>query len=142
MTRVIEGTIYRLSYTATWHVLVECSSKQALFEYVAEEIVRGHLVTSVAEMCKDGSTPRVKVHTDKEFKKILKARQNPPTVRMVEEYWTNDSGCHYNLSPVDEKDFHIGQFCTDAPTLAKAKKDAAEWIKSVSGKMKVVIVEA
>lgn len=76
MTRVIEGTIYRLSYTATWHVLVECSSKQDLFEYVADEIMAGQIVTSVVEMCKDGSTPRVKVHTDKEFQKILKERKN------------------------------------------------------------------
>ena len=78
MTRVIEGTIYRLSYTATWHELVECSSEQALFEYVADQIVRGRIITSVVEMCKDGSTPRVKVHTDKEFKRVLKERQNSP----------------------------------------------------------------
>lgn len=36
----------------------------------------GQIVTSVVEMCKDGSTPRVKVHTDKEFQKILKERKN------------------------------------------------------------------
>lgn len=71
MAREIKGSIYKLTYTATWHNLVECSSKQDLFEYVAKEIVAGQFVTGVVEMCKDGSTPRIKVHTDKEFKKIL-----------------------------------------------------------------------
>ena len=71
MAREIKGSIYKLTYTATWHSLVECSSKQDLFEYVAKEIVAGQFVTGVVEMCKDGSTPRIKVHTDKEFKKIL-----------------------------------------------------------------------
>ena len=29
MARKIEGTIYRLTYTANWHTFVECSSKGA-----------------------------------------------------------------------------------------------------------------
>lgn len=72
MARRIEGTIYRLTYTATWHDYVECSSKEDLFKYVAQEVANGQIVTSVNEMCKDGNTPKVKVHTDKEFKRILK----------------------------------------------------------------------
>lgn len=43
-----------------------------MFKYVAQEVANGQIVTSVNEMCKDGSTPKVKVHTDKEFKQILK----------------------------------------------------------------------
>ena len=82
MARRIEGTIYRLTYTATWHDYVECSSKEDLFKYVAQEVVNGQIVTSVNEMCKDGSTPKVRVHTDKEFNRILKQYQNPPEVRM------------------------------------------------------------
>lgn len=79
MAREIKGSIYKLTYTATWHNLIECSCKQDLFEYVADEIIAGQIVTSVVEMCKDGSTPRVKVHTDKEFQKILKKKQNENT---------------------------------------------------------------
>jgi len=82
MARRIEGTIYRLTYAATWHDYVECSSKEDLFKYVAQEVVNGQIVTSVNEMCKDGSTPKVRVHTDKEFNRILKQYQNPPEVRM------------------------------------------------------------
>ena len=76
MAREIKGSIYKLTYTAIWNNFVECSSKQDLFEYVADEIMAGQIVTSVVEMCKDGSTPRVRVHTDKEFQKILKERKN------------------------------------------------------------------
>lgn len=79
MAREIKGSIYKLTYTATWHNLIECSCKQDLFEYVADEIIAGQIVTSVVEMCKDGSTPRVKVHTDKEFQKILKKKQKENT---------------------------------------------------------------
>ena len=61
MARRIEGTIYRLTYTATWHSFVECSSKEDLFKYIAHEVINGQIVTSVNEMCKDGSTPKVKV---------------------------------------------------------------------------------
>lgn len=72
MARRIEGTIYRLTYTAPWHSFVECSNEEDLFKYIAREIVGGQIVTFVNEVCKDGSTPKVKVHTNKDFKRILK----------------------------------------------------------------------
>lgn len=75
MARRIEGTIYRLTYTATWYDYIECSSKEDLFKFVAQKVIDGQIVTSVNEMCRDGSTPKVKVHTDKEFKQILKQYQ-------------------------------------------------------------------
>lgn len=142
MARRIEGTIYRLTYTATWHDYVECSSKEDLFKYVAQEVVNGQIVTSVNEMCKDGSTPKVKVHTDKDFKRILKQYQNPPEVRMQETYWTNSNGCHYYLSPIDEKDFSVGQFSVDARSLAQARKEAKAWIKEKSSEYKIIVSEA
>lgn len=142
MARRIEGTIYRLTYTATWHDYVECSSKEDLFKYVAQEVVNGQIVTSVNEMCKDGSTPKVRVHTDKEFKRILKQCQNPPEIRMQETYWTNSNGCHYYLSPIEEKDFSVGQFSVDAHSLTQAKREAKAWIKKKSSEYKIVIVEA
>ena len=76
MARKIEGTIYKLTYTANWHTFVECSSKEDLFRYIAQERANGQFVTSVNEICKDGSTPKVKVYTDKEFKQILKQYQS------------------------------------------------------------------
>lgn len=142
MARRIEGTIYRLTYTATLHDYLECSSKEDLFKYVVREVVNGQVVTSVNEMRKDGSTPKVKVHTDKDFKRILKQYQNPPEFRMQESYWTNSNGCHYCLSPIDEKDFSIGQFSIDACSLAQARKEAKVWIKEKSSEYKIIVEEA
>lgn len=118
MVRRIEETIYRLTYTATWHDYVECSSKEDLFKYVAQEVVNGQIVTSVNEMCKDGSTPKVRVHTDKEFKRILAKYQNfaYATQQLMKFnyhveftitnhariYYKDKSGDFTELSPCDE----------------------------------------
>lgn len=139
MARRIEGTIYRLTYTATWHVYVECSSKEDLFKYVAQEIVSGQIVTSVNEICKDGSTPKVKVHTDKEFKRILKQYQNLPEVKMQETYWVNNRGCHYQLLPM-ENNFSVEQFHVDAPSLSQARRKAKAWVEGKSDEYKIIIV--
>lgn len=130
MARRIEGTIYKITYTALWHDFVECSSKEDLFKYVAKEIINGQVVTSVNEMCKDGSTPKVKIHTDKDFKKILKQYQNPPVIIVKEVYWTNRAGCHYGLTPINEIDKQIvSQFWRDTTSLKRARSEANEWIK-------------
>ena len=75
MAKKIEGTIYKLTYTATWHEFVECSSKQDLFEYIAKENAKGYGITAVNEIQKDGKTPRVKFLTDKDFKRVLRCYQ-------------------------------------------------------------------
>ena len=36
MKREIEGTIYRLTYSATSRHFVECGSKEELFKYIAQ----------------------------------------------------------------------------------------------------------
>ena len=66
-----------MAYAATWHDFVECSSEEDLFKYIAKEVSNGQIVTSVNEICKDGSTPKVKVFTNKDFKRFLKQYQNP-----------------------------------------------------------------
>ena len=75
MAKKIEGTIYKLTYTATWHEFVECSSKQDLFEYIAKENAKGYGITAVNEIQKDGKTPRVKFLTNKDFKRVLSCYQ-------------------------------------------------------------------
>lgn len=72
MARRIEGTVFRLTYAATWHDYVECSSIEDLFKYIAQEYINGQIVTSANEICKDGRCPKVKVFTDSNFKKILR----------------------------------------------------------------------
>ena len=129
MVRRIEGTIYRLTYTATWHSFVECSSKEDLFKYIAHEVINGQIVTSVNEMCKDGSTPKVKVHTDKDFKRILKQFRNPREIPVAENYWTNEKGCHYSLTPCGVPDAErLPQFWIDTTSLKKAREKSKEWI--------------
>lgn len=51
---------------------VEASSKEELFIFVADKVSKGAIINSVTEVRLDGSTPKVKVLSDKEFKKILK----------------------------------------------------------------------
>lgn len=72
MSKEIKGTIYKLTYTATWHEFIECSSKTDLFEYVACLKLAGYGITSVVEICKDGKTPKVAIFSDKEYKAIYK----------------------------------------------------------------------
>lgn len=82
MVREIKGVIYRLTYALTSHSFIECSSEDELFRYIAQEVIDGQIITSVHKVCKDGSTPKVKVHTDKEFKKILKMYQNTTNIKL------------------------------------------------------------
>ena len=72
MIKKLKGTVYKLTYTATWHEFVECSSKTELFEYVARQKLAGYGITSVVEICKDGKTPKVAIFSDKEYKAIYK----------------------------------------------------------------------
>lgn len=72
MARLIEGILYRLTLGPTYHWVVECESKQDLFELIAKRTLMGDIIVGVNELCKDGSTPRVKVYTDKEYKAIYK----------------------------------------------------------------------
>lgn len=75
MARKIKGVLYRISLHGR-HLFVECENKEDLFRYIAQITVYGCVVMSVTEMCYDGSTPKVKVFTDKEFKRILRSYQN------------------------------------------------------------------
>lgn len=84
MARRIEGTIFRLTYTATWNDYVECSSIEDLFKYIAQEYINGQIVTSVNEVCKDGKTPKIKVFTDSNFKKNIKRNEK---VNVIKHYF-------------------------------------------------------
>ncbi len=75
MARRIEGAIYKLCYGATWHDMVECSSEEDLFGYILDEIEKGYVVVGVNEIRKDGTTPRVQVFTNKEFKRMSRERR-------------------------------------------------------------------
>ncbi|MBQ7818557.1 MAG: hypothetical protein IJ341_02550 [Bacteroidales bacterium] len=73
MYREIEETLYMVNFygCANQH-FVEAKTIEDLFEYVAKRTLKGDIFFSAKEICKDGSTPKVKVLTDKRYKEILK----------------------------------------------------------------------
>lgn len=70
MARLIEGNLYKISYYGIKAEFVECNSLKELFVYAANKIRNGCHITSANEVLKDGRTPKVRLHTDKTFKKI------------------------------------------------------------------------
>lgn len=67
-----KNTLYKVNQMYGSSYFVEASSKEELFVFVADKVSKGAIISSVTEVRLDGSTPKVKVLSDKEFKKILK----------------------------------------------------------------------
>ena len=74
MAREIKETLYKI-HGFTSNRFVECESLNDLYRHIAEEYVLKGYPVSVAEVCADGTTPRVKVLSDKNFKRILREIQ-------------------------------------------------------------------
>lgn len=83
MVREIKGTLYKItSYSSAR--FIECENLNDLHRYVAECLLHGYTVASVVEICADGTTPRVKVLSDKNFKRILREMQpKHPPIRII-----------------------------------------------------------
>ena len=70
MTRLIEGRLYRVRYEGDLVEFVECDGLEDLLVYAANKIRNERrLIISVNEVLNDGRTPKVRLHTDKKFKK-------------------------------------------------------------------------
>lgn len=140
MARRIDGTIYMIKYLNSMvPEYVECENEIDLFEYIVEKQIAGNLFCSANEICKDGSRPKVSVLTNKTYKNILKAFKNPPEIIVEENYWHNDRGYHYSLTPINEKDREIlSQFWIDTTSLKRARESAEKWIKR-HNHLKIVI---
>lgn len=67
-----KNTLYKVNQMYSPSYFVEASSKEELFIFIADKVLKGAIINSVTEVRSDGSTPKVKVLSDKEFKKILK----------------------------------------------------------------------
>lgn len=74
MAREIKGTLYKIMGYSSAR-FIECENLNDLHRYVAEWLTKGFPVAYVAEVCADGTTPRVKVLSDKNFKRILRELQ-------------------------------------------------------------------
>lgn len=67
-----KNTLYKVNQMYSPSYFVEASSKEELFIFIADKVLKGAIINSVTEVRLDGSTPKVRVLSDKEFKKILK----------------------------------------------------------------------
>lgn len=68
----INNQIYKVVIYCGGIHFIECENISELYTYVAKNESKGYVVTSVNEINKDGSTPRLAVKTNKEYKQILK----------------------------------------------------------------------
>lgn len=78
MARKIKGILYCIKGESGIPYYVECSDKTDLFMFIAKEyVVKGRIVSTVTQLCSDGSSPKVRVLTDPEFKKTInKVKEN------------------------------------------------------------------
>lgn len=72
MLREINERLFKVKNLNGLSYYVEASSEEELFIFVADKVSKGAIISSVTEVCLDGSTPKVRVLSDKKFKKILK----------------------------------------------------------------------
>lgn len=141
MARPINGLIFKIKYDC-WRSghYIECQDKTDLFNFLADQQLKGYLFLSVNEICPDGSTPKVAVRTDKEFLIILKEKENPKEIKVKEHYWINENGCHYSLTPTEEYQDIISQFWTDTSSLKKARQNGKEWIEKMNYDLRANII--
>lgn len=80
MLKEIKNNLYCItSYTGNKR-FVECDNEEELITYVAETERKGYTVTSVTQICTDGSRPRVAVKSTpaymKAIRKLLSGKEN------------------------------------------------------------------
>lgn len=66
-----KNTLYKVNQMYSPSYFVEASSKEELFIFIADKVLKGAIINSVTEVRSDGSTPKVKVLSDKEFNTML-----------------------------------------------------------------------
>jgi len=73
MVYEIKNQLYKINtYGAGNPIYVEASTKGELFEYVANRVIQGDIIVSVVAVYPDGTTPKIPVLTDKNYKAIYK----------------------------------------------------------------------
>lgn len=79
MARYIKnGNLYRINVayaSRTMPYFIECEDMKDLYREVAYCVTNGEYVISVVHILPDGTTPRVKVLSDKNYKRILREIQ-------------------------------------------------------------------
>ena len=119
MAREINGIVYRIrGYSGVPHY-VECENLYDLYCYIAENwVMKNYPISSVNRMNADGTTPKVALRANEDFKRILSKYQNfsYAAKRLMDfnyyvefigtncarVYFKDNSGDFTELSPCDE----------------------------------------
>lgn len=75
----------------------------------------------------------------KGYKEKTTQKEEERKIIICEYFWANDKGCHYYLTPVTGGNL-LSQFCTDSPTLKKARKLGQEWMEKMSRDLDIKII--
>lgn len=72
MAHKIEGTLYRIKGLSGVPHYVECESENDLFLHLINEwILKGYPVQAVNRLDHNGTTPKIAIYSNKEFKTLL-----------------------------------------------------------------------
>ena len=76
MSREIKGYLFCVHYHGASSVMIECESKDDLFRFIAQEQLKGYLVSGASEVTNTARRPKVKIFTDKRYKQIYKEMED------------------------------------------------------------------
>lgn len=94
MAREIKGQIFALKEQGGYVHFVECSSLQDLYNYVVEGwLQKGYLIANIKKINSDGSTPKVALYTNEDFKLVKAQHENFEYALKV----LRDNGYHYEV---------------------------------------------
>ena len=71
----IKSDLYRIKCQSGRSTLVVCETREELFEFCADFELKGNPISSVTAVKSDGTSPRVCVLSDPEYKKIREAKR-------------------------------------------------------------------
>ena len=81
MSREIKGYLFCVHYHCASSVMIECESKDDLFRFIAQEQLKGYLVSGATEVTNTARRPKVKIFTDKRYKQIYKEMEDKQNVK-------------------------------------------------------------
>lgn len=73
--RIIDNEVFRVKTHFGSVLLVETNSLEGLYDAVSDLIIKGYDVESVTELRKNGTSPRVSVLSNNDFRKMLKQKK-------------------------------------------------------------------
>ena len=138
MTRLIEGRLYRVRYEGDLVEFVECDGLEDLLVYAANKIRNERrLIISVNEVLNDGRTPKVRLHTDKKFKKIQRIFLEMPEGTKCEVVEQECTACGKKFQVMYSEDGIIrflGDECACEAEFSPIGPSISEWLEEIKEK--------